>query len=167
MSVIDIIILIVFVGAIIYGLYKGVIAQLGSLGGIILGIIACRLFGDYATEFVSNILPAMTSDPKTTAYVNSVEGNVLLFIVVYVLACLIAKLMRKITHALCLGLFDRLIGAVFCIFKWFFVVSILLNLWQVLSPETNIAKMSTLANGTAIQAIIDLAPTLFGSISQL
>ena len=60
MSVIDIIILIVFVGAIIYGLYKGVIAQLGSLGGIILGIIACRLFGDYATELVSNILPAMT-----------------------------------------------------------------------------------------------------------
>ena len=167
MSVIDIIILIVFVGAIIYGLYKGVIAQLGSLGGIILGIIACRLFGEYATEMVSNILPAMTSDAKTTAYVNSVVGNVLLFIVVYVSACLIAKLMRKITHALCLGLFDRIIGAVFCIFKWFFVVSILLNLWQVLSPETNVVKMSTLANGTAIQAIIDLVPTLFGSISQL
>lgn len=167
MSVIDIIILIVFVGAVIYGLYKGVIAQLGSLGGILLGIFACRLFGDYATEVMSNILPAMTSDAETTAYVNSVVGNVLLFIVVYVLTCLIAKLMRKITHALCLGLFDRLIGAVFCIFKWFFVFSIVLNLWQVFFPESSVVKMSTLANGVAIQTIMDLAPTLFGSITQL
>ncbi len=167
MSVIDIIILIIFVGAIIYGLYRGVIAQLGSLGGILLGIFACRLFGDYATEVMSNILPVMTSDAETTAYVNSIIGNVLLFIVVYVLASLIAKLMRKITHALCLGLIDRLIGAVFCIFKWFFVFSIVLNLWQVLSPETNVVRMSTLADGIAIQTIIDLAPTLFGSISQL
>lgn len=167
MSVIDIIILIVFVGAIIYGLYKGVIAQLGSLGGIILGILACRLFGDYATEVMSNILPVMTSDAETTAYVNSIIGNALLFIIVYVLASLIAKLMRKITHALCLGLIDRLIGAVFCIFKWFFVFSIVLNLWQVFLPESNIIKMSTLANGIAIQTIMDLAPTLFGSISQL
>ena len=46
MSIIDIVIVVVFVGAIIYGLYKGIISQLGSLGGIILGIIACRIFGD-------------------------------------------------------------------------------------------------------------------------
>lgn len=167
MSVIDIVILIVFIGALIYGLYKGVIAQLGSLGGILLGIIACRLFGDYATELMSNILPVMTSDAETTAYVNNIIGNVLLFIVVYVLTSLIAKLMRNITHALCLGLIDRLIGAVFCIFKWFFVFSIVLNVWQVFFPESNITKMSTLANGVAMQTIIDIAPTLFGTITQL
>ena len=167
MSIIDIIILIVFVGAVIYGLYKGVIAQLGSLGGVLLGIFACRLFGDYATGFVASILPEMSSNPETVAYINSIVGNVLLFLVVFLLVFSIAKLMRQITHAMCLGLFDRVVGAVFCVFKWFLVFSIALNLWIAFFPDMNITNTSTIADGVVIKTILDLAPTLFGSITQI
>lgn len=164
MSVIDVLIVIIFVGAIIYGLYKGVISQLGSLGGVILGIIACRLFGGAVTRLVADILPAATSDAQTSAYVNSVIGNVLLFLIVFLFAILIARLLKNITHALSLGFVDRVLGAIFGLFKWFLIFSIILNLWQAFVPDTNFVKASSIGGGVAAKAILDLAPTLFGSI---
>lgn len=164
MSSIDIALVIVFVAAIIYGLYKGLIAQLGSLGGIILGVIACRIWGDDAVRIVGEVLPEMTSGAQTAGYVNSVIGNVVLFLVVYMLSVLVAKLLHNLTSALSLGWVDRLLGAVFGMIKWFVLLSLVLNLWEAVLPEHSVVKSSQLVGGVAIRAVIDLAPTLFGSI---
>jgi len=167
MSSIDIALVIVFVAAIIYGLYKGLIAQLGSLGGIILGVIACRIWGDDAVRIVGEVLPEMTSGAQTAGYVNSVIGNVLLFLLVYMLTVLIAKLLRNITSALSLGWIDRLLGSVFGLVKWFLILSLILNLWEAVLPEYSLVKSSQLAGGVAIRTVLDLAPTLFGSVAAL
>ncbi|MBQ9073326.1 MAG: CvpA family protein [Muribaculaceae bacterium] len=167
MSVIDIIIVVVFVGAIIYGLYKGIIAQLGSLGGILLGILACRLWGDDVADLIAGILPAATSDAQTAAYVNSIIANVLLFLVVYLLVKLLAGAIKKLTHALALGIIDRILGAIFGLFKWFLVFSIILNVYNVFFPVGETLKSSEIANGLAAKTIMDLAPTLFGSIASM
>ncbi len=164
MSVIDIIIVVVFVGAIAYGLYKGLIAQLGSLGGVVLGVIACRVWGEEVSRWVGTILPDMASSSHTAAYVNTVIGNVALFLAVFLLTVLIAKLLKSLTNALSLGVFDRLLGAIFGLLKWFLVFSMLLNLWDVLFPGSSLIKSSEIAGGLAIKAILDLAPTLFGSV---
>lgn len=162
MSALDILIIIVFVGAIVYGLYKGVIAQMGSLGGILLGIVACRLFGDDFARFLGTVLPDMTSDAASSAYVNGIIANVIIFIVVYILAVLIAKLIRKLTHALCLGVIDRIAGAIFCLFKWFLAFSIVLNVWLAFDPNAGFQKKSSIGGGVAVKAIISLAPTTLG-----
>lgn len=167
MSSIDIALVIVFVAAIIYGLYKGLIAQLGSLGGIILGVIACHIWGDDAVRIVGEVLPEMTSGAQTAGYVNSVIGNVLLFLLVYMLTVLIAKLLRNITSALSLGWIDRLLGSVFGLVKWFLILSLILNLWEAVLPEYSLVKSSQLAGGVAIRTVLDLAPTLFGSVAAL
>ncbi len=167
MGVIDIVIIAVFIGAIIVGLWKGVIAQLGSLGGIILGILACRMFGDYAAQLAGEVLPKMSESAQTVAYVNSIVGNVVLFLIVYLLAKLIARLMKQITNALCLGFVDRILGAVFALFKWFLVMSIIVNIVIVFFPEQNFVAKSTLGDGMAIKYIVDLAPNLFGSITAM
>ncbi len=162
MSTIDIIILIVFVVAIVYGLYKGVIAQLGSLGGIILGIVACRLFSGGFARLLGTILPNMASDASTSAYINNIIANVIIFVLVYVLAVLLAKLLKKITHALMLGVFDRILGAIFGLFKCFLVFSIVVNVWIAFDSDAKFVQNSKLVNGVAAKAIVDLAPTTFG-----
>jgi len=43
-TTIDIILLIVIGASLVLGLYKGIISQIASIGGVILGIIACRFF---------------------------------------------------------------------------------------------------------------------------
>ena len=53
MNAIDIFLLAVIGIALAYGLYKGLVRQIASLGGLILGIIACRLFSrDFANVLI-------------------------------------------------------------------------------------------------------------------
>ena len=56
MSFIDIVILIVFAASVITGLRKGLIRQLGSLLGVVLGILAARLFGSSVAYLYASCL---------------------------------------------------------------------------------------------------------------
>ncbi len=76
LSTIDIIILIVFAIALVYGLIRGLISQLASLGGIILGIIACRLFADSVGPLVMRLMPGLFSSAGSA----KVVGNIKIFI---------------------------------------------------------------------------------------
>lgn len=159
MSTFDIVILIVFAASILYGLKRGIIAQLGSVGGILVGIVACHLFGDYAAATLGELIG---NDSVSACYVNSVIANVLLFIIGYILTRVIAKLLHTAVHAALLGTIDRIAGAIFSLFAWFLIFSILLNVWQVLAPSTDITANSRISDGKAARAIIDLAPNVLG-----
>lgn len=58
---------------------------------------------------------------------------------------------------------DKLLGVIFCLFEWFLVLSILLNVWQVLRPGIDITSSSTLGKGRAAQAVMDIAPAVLGT----
>lgn len=165
MSITDIVILVIFAGAVVYGFWKGIISQIGSVAAVILGIIACRLFGDEAADLTSTLLPELAQNPETARYACSVIGNVVLFLLVYLTVKLIASLIKKIASALLLGFVDKILGSAFCIFKWFLVASIALNVWYLLFPDSGIVKSSTLAGGKAIDAIMELAPAILGSLT--
>ena len=51
MSTIDVLFIFVVIVASIYGYCKGVLAQMGALAGILVGIICCRLFADDVAAF--------------------------------------------------------------------------------------------------------------------
>lgn len=161
MSAIDILIIIVFIGAVIYGYWKGMIVQIGSLAGILLGILACRLFGSWFTEVLGGATGS--SDSIDMGYVNGVIANVILFLIGFICAKLVARLVKTVTTAVKLSVVDKLLGVIFCLFEWFLVLSILLNVWQVVRPGTDITATSTLGNGRATKAVMDLAPTVLGA----
>lgn len=161
MSAIDILIIIVFIGAVIYGYWKGVIVQIGSLAGILLGILACRLFGPWLTEVFGGATGG--SDSIDMGYINSVIANVILFLLGFISAKLVARLIKTVTTAVKLSLVDKLLGVIFCMFEWFLVLSILLNVWQVLRPGIDITSSSTLGKGRAAQAVMDIAPAVLGT----
>lgn len=165
MSAIDIIIIVVFFGAVIYGYWKGIIVQLGSLAGILLGILACRLFGPWLT----GVLGGTTGDSATIdmGYINGIIANVILFILGFICAKLVARLIKTVTTAVKLSIVDKLLGVIFCLFEWFLVLSILLNVWQVLRPGINVTASSTLGHGRAARAVMDLAPTVLGTQTAL
>ena len=52
MPALDIAILIVFAVSAVMGFRRGLIAQVGSVAAIIIGIIACRMFGAQVTEMI-------------------------------------------------------------------------------------------------------------------
>lgn len=158
MGILDIIFLILFAAAIIYGYSKGLFCQLGAVGGILLGIIVCRLFGDDLTR-------GITPDEATEndIYVYGIFSNVLLFIASYLLARVIFHFVKGVTHALKLTVIDRLAGVIFAIFEWFFLASLALNIWQAFQPDVDIRSASKLDNGKVLAAVRDFAPSVLGS----
>lgn len=158
MSAIDILIILIFVGAVIYGFWKGFIVQLGSVGGILLGIVLCRLFGTAVTAWFAGDNP-----DGNDIYIASVFANVLLFLAGYISARLVARVVKAAAGGLHLTPLDRIAGALFSVFQWFFIFSLLLNILQVFTPDRPITKGSHLANGRAASAIVDFAPKVLGS----
>ncbi len=154
MTTLDVIILAVFVGSVAYGFYRGVIIQVGAVAAIVFAVVACRLGGSPLAEFIAG------GDAPSSLDV--VVAKVIVFIAGYLGVRAVASLFKKMTHALALGGLDRLGGAVFSLFQWMLVLSLLINLWLVIKPGASLAELSTLANGHAAPAIARLAPALLG-----
>lgn len=158
MSAIDILIVIVFVVALSFGLRKGIIKQLGFLIGIAMGILACRLFGGILSDYFAGENP----DP-TDRYISGIFTNIILFSGGVLLTVIISKALRTVTSSVGLSFVDRICGAVFSVFEWFFILSFALNFWQALRPGTDIMKGSKMLDGVPAQVIINLAPVVIGS----
>lgn len=163
MSALDILIILVFLAAGIYGYWKGMIVQLGSLAGILMGILMCRLFGPWLTD----VLGGATAGGSTIdmGYINSVIANVILFLLGFVGAKLVARLVKTVTTAAKMAVVDRILGVIFSLFEWFLVLSILLNVWQVLRPGINVTEGSKLGGGRAARVVMAIAPTVLGSVT--
>lgn len=158
MAALDVLIMLIFIAAVAYGLYKGFIAQLGSVGGVLVGIVACRLFSTPLARLLAGGQP-----DANDMYISGVFACVILFIVGYFSARLVAGLVKTVSRALHLTIFDRIGGAVFTIFEWFLVFSLLLNIWQAFRPDISVIAGSRLAGGRAASAVIDFAPKVLGS----
>lgn len=161
MGILDIIILAVFVVSAIYGFWRGVVVQVGALAAVVVGILACRLFGEWATSTLANILPTMSSSPELAHYTVAVIAYALLFVLGYVLTKVLANLVKTVAKALFMGAIDRLLGALFSVFQWMLVLSIALNICQIFTSHRVISS-SKLAGGKVAEAVMDLAPTVFG-----
>ncbi len=160
MTTLDIIILIVALSSAFMGWRKGIVLQLGSFAGIVAGVVACRVGGDWLTALLQS------SDPEVVTpgehYFYTVLARVILFIAGYFLIKIVARFLRGVTHALHIGVVDRLAGALFSLFAWMMVLSLAINFWLVVKPQTDIHRISHLGNGHAIETITALAPAALG-----
>lgn len=154
MTVLDVIILMVFVGAVGVGFYRGIIVQVGAVAAILFAVVLCRLGGDSLAAFIAG------GETPTTA--QTVMAKVIVFVIGYLSVRVVAGLCKKLTHALSLGGLDRLGGVVFALFQWMLILSVVLNLWQAVSAAHGPATMSTLAGGEVVRLILRLAPGVLG-----
>lgn len=154
MTSLDIIIILVAAGSLGYGWWRGIIVQAGALGAVLFAVLLCRLAGSPLAQLIAGGgVPDMMD--KTLAYV-------LLFIIGYVSVRLLCRLIKSVAHSLSLGFFDRVIGAIFSLFQWLLVLSLMLNFWLVLSPGTHYENLSRLAGGRIALFIVDLGPAVLG-----
>jgi len=84
---------------------RGIILELFSLGGLIAGI----LFASWNYSLVAGYLSRLITTPATAQIV----AFLFLVVAVMVLSTLLGKAVNRTAHAIGLGFFDRLLGAVF------------------------------------------------------
>jgi membrane protein required for colicin V production len=84
---------------------RGIILELFSLGGLIAGI----LVASWNYEHIATLLGRLITTPATAEIV----AFLLIIIGVMVLCTIVGKMLNHTAHAIGLGFFDRLLGALF------------------------------------------------------
>lgn len=126
MPAVDIIIFVVFAIALVYGAIRGAIRQIGTFAAFIAGVVACRLFG---AALVAGLFPDAGAIVTCCTYV-------LLFIVVFGIVVLVARLLKGTLAKIGLGPVDRIAGALLSILICAVIVSACLNAYFVFVPDS-------------------------------
>lgn len=163
MAILDIIILIVFVVAAVLGFRKGFIMQIGSIGALVIAIVVCRLFGGEVASLITPSSPEQEDPNALPHYLYTIVAYGVIYIVAYYAVILVTKLLKLVFHAVFLGPLDRIGGAIVSVVKWFIPVSLVLNLYIAIFPDSNLTEKSDLAGGKPVEWIVELAPKVLGA----
>ena len=160
MSSLDFILLVIVAVLAIYGYYKGVVSQIGSLVGIIIGIILCRVFAEDLTQFMNGVFLDSTSTKESSMFLNSVIAQVVLFMLGFFGALFISKLLSLTLDTIKLGKVNNILGSIFGVVQGVIILSLALNLWVAVFPNSEIVTDSS---NFVDEALINLAPDVLGS----
>ena len=148
--------------SLLIGFRRGIVKELGSLCGIVLAMLACRVFGEQATAVAASVMD-VEEGSAFSLYAASLVGRGALFLIVWLGVFVVARMLRAAIHAVSLGILDRMLGALFCCVKWNLVLSLMLNLIHIMAPN---AGMWTPQQGKGVvDAWLAFAPWLFGTLS--
>lgn len=158
MNYIDIIIAIPLIFAGFKGFTRGLVVELASLAGLILGIYAAYHFSAIAMPFISKIVHAEPAYQRMAAFAVT-------FLVVLIAVHLVGKLIEKIVDLVALGFANKLAGLAFGILKGALVISVIIFVFNTFArswiPASKETKESLLYN-----PVSSLAPFLIGNIKQ-
>lgn len=155
---VSLILIIALVAAACWGWHKGFLSQLGAAGGLILGVVACRLLGPVAMEHIP-VADVTESFPRHYLQICGIYAGI--YIAAYLAVVIVTKLMKLIAKKLCLGPVDSLAGAVVGLLKWAVPLSLGLNLVGLLWPNVELFTV----HNPVIDAITGFAPWLLGILS--
>lgn len=133
MGKIDIILAIPLLWGAFMGFKKGLILELASLVGLILGIYGAIKFSDFTAE-------------KLVEYVSISQEWVGLisflvtFIVIVFSVFLFAKILDKALKLVALGMVNRLLGLLFGVLKYALILSVLLYFFETLNRQFNFVE---------------------------
>jgi membrane protein required for colicin V production len=105
MNLFDWFLLAILAWSIIMAFMRGIILELFSIGGLITGI----LIASWNYTHIAELLERLIKTPATAQII----AFLLIIIGVMVLSTLLGKALNRTAHAIGLGFFDRLLGAVF------------------------------------------------------
>lgn len=153
------IILAILAAAAVWGYMQGLIHQIGSVAGLFVAIVVCRIFGDEAAEWsCSDIAPG-----SDTTFI-TILTYIALGLAAYLGTWLVARMLRGlIHHGLKAGIIDKLAGAAYKVLLWGIMVSLLYNLYICVVPKS--APQSDSEEDVWKQRVLEFAPAIFGSES--
>ena len=161
MAFIDLLIVVLAAFGAFTGYRKGLINGIGSVAGLLIGIIVCRLAGDAFYSMMVAWHPSWAGWPGAP-YTGKVMAEIILFAIVYAATVIAAGLAKGIIHSLSLGGFDRIGGAAFGALKYLLLLSVVLNLIYVIDPTASMFHSSGLLGGLCLKAVMRLGPWVWG-----
>lgn len=117
MNWVDIVIGIILILAFLSGYKKGLFVTLASLVGIIAGVFGAIYFSDFAGSYISRWFDLGDQITKLASFAVT-------FSIIVLLVSLAGKFLTKIADFAALGLLNKLLGGVFSVLQYAFIMSV-------------------------------------------
>ncbi len=161
MTILDVIMILLFVAGVVMGYMRGMIKQMSTIVGFVLGIVACHVFGDSATELLLEVIPSAANWPLANITTHAM-AVIILFVVIWLTVKVLGMFMKNTIELFNLEIVDKIGGAALCVVKYFFVLSILLNLWLLISPKSEVFTTKHILDNEPFELTLNLAPWVLG-----
>lgn len=139
------------------GYRGGLMAGLGSLAGLVAGVVACRLLADVAYAVMCRHTDAASW--PAAPYTGMTAACVAVFVPVWAAYAVAGRALRGLLSALWLGPLDRIGGALFGAVKWMFAVSVVLNVCYMAAPY---GSLFSGGHSVLLRVAMELAPAVWG-----
>ena len=156
MNILDIIIIVAVVFFLIRGVFRGIVREIGSLAGVVLGIWLANAYHPQLAGLLKDLIPPGNYLPLI--------AFALIFVVVLVLCNVLGWLFKKFFQKIFLGWVDRILGACLALLKGIVLSYLIIVLVTFLAPQGSpLVTQSRLAPViiTSYQTMIGLIPPGF------
>lgn len=128
MNYIDIILLLPLLYGAYKGFSKGLIIEIATLMGLVLGVYAAIKFSGYTEGFLRDFLDI------TSKYLSYIALGIT-FLVVVLVVYLFGKMLTKLIDIMSLGLVNKLLGTVLGVAKYFIILCVFLLIVDALDDK--------------------------------
>lgn len=149
----DVFILILLTYCAINGYKSGLIKQLASLAGIIIGAIISGKISSIIYPYVQNTL-------QLSDYLTAPLSYIIAFLFILLFFYIIGMMLNTIVNTIKMGTFNKLAGVVLCSTKWVILISILINIVTKADQREKWAEEKMSKNSLTYQYIQPIAPAI-------
>jgi len=153
MNLLDIFIIVPLVWFAYKGVRRGLVLELASLAGLVLGIYAAIHFSDFTEQF---LIDSFDAHGKYLYVISFIITLVVVIVVIY----LIGKLIEKLLDLVALGFFNKLLGLVFGLLKGALLVSLILFIINSFDTNQRLIKPNVKENSLFYAPVEKIIPTI-------
>ena len=146
MNIFDIITIIVLLLGVFFGWRSGLISQLGSLAGVIIGVALAIAWGESVGAML-NLDPAYSK----------IVGFIITFIVALIGTSILARALSALISSVGLGVLNTLLGAAFSVLKFALILSVLYVALSHLNKEVNLIDAKYFKQSKTFEPISSLS----------
>jgi len=149
MNLLDFLILVPVVWLCIRGFMKGLIIELATLIGIVLGILAAYHFAGDMQNILKDFFTFSERATRIVSYI-------IIFVIVWLLVYIIGKILEKTVDLVAMGWLNKLLGAIIGIAKGIVLVCIIFFLIEKFDPSQKVIKPHVKEKSMFYQPMIEL-----------
>lgn len=157
MNTIDIVLALILLYGLVRGFFRGLLAEVASLVGIVLGIYGAIHFSYLLGDFFSENMG------WDTQYVNLIAFAITFVLIVFLIS-LAGRVLTKIAAFAALGLVNKFLGGAFGLIKVAFLASVVIMFFKATNEEIDIISEESLERSVLYEPIESIAPILLPSI---
>ena len=157
MNYIDIVILLFLLYGAFRGFSKGLIIEVATLAGLILGVFIAIRYSPFTEGILKDFLN-ITS--RYLSYIALAVTFLLVVIVVY----LLGKMLTRLVDIISLGLVNKLLGTLLGIAKYFIMVCVLLMIVDALNDKFHFISEETRENSLLFDSLLYLSQQMYNTI---